>query len=109
MFTFSDFVSSLKSRLANPAVTDAELSDYIQSAQREVKSGNYPADDYIEQVLDTACYKLSIDNKFPEISSISQNGLSTSFSSNDPERFRRRITERRQASLIGTGAGIEIE
>lgn len=106
MFTASDFLASLKSRLANPAVTDAELTEYILSAQREVSSGNYVENDYIEQVLDTACYKLSLDNKFPEISSISQNGLTTSFSGNDPERFRRRMTERRQAVLLGSGENL---
>ncbi|MBN2401995.1 MAG: hypothetical protein JXN64_06325 [Spirochaetes bacterium] len=93
--------------MGNPAVSDKELLDYIISAKREVKISNYTNDDYIEQILDTACMKLAIDNKFPEISSVSQNGLTTSFSQNDPERFRRRITERRQASLLGTGAGIE--
>ena len=105
MFSDSEFTASLKSRLANPAVTDAALAEYIASAKREVVQGNYKTEnDYIEQVLDTACYKLSLDNKFPEISSISQNGLTTSFSGNDPERFRRRITERRQAMLLMTGA-----
>ena len=104
MFTNSEFLSSLKSRLANPAVTEEELTEYLNSAMREVLPSNYRPNDYIEQVLDTACYKLAIDNKFPEISSVSQNGLSTSFSSNDPERFRRRITERRQAVLLMTGA-----
>jgi hypothetical protein len=98
------FLRSLKFRLANPAVTDLELNEYIASSMREVNSINYAPDDYVEQVLDTACYKLSLDNKFPEISSISQNGVTQSFSGNDPERFRRRITERRQAVLLGTGA-----
>jgi hypothetical protein len=107
MYSELDFTASLKKRLANPAVSDDELKEYIHSAQREVKLSNYLTDDYIEQVLDTACMKLAIDNKFPEISSVSQNGLTTSFSQNDPERFRKRITERRQAILLGTGAGIE--
>jgi hypothetical protein len=98
------FLRSLKLRLSNPAVTDDELNEYIASSMREVNPINYEPDDYYEQVLDTACYKLAVDNKFPEISSISQNGLTTSFSGNDPERFRRRITERRQAVLLGTGA-----
>jgi hypothetical protein len=99
-----DFLTALRVRLANPAVPTSELQEYILSAQREVKPANYDGDDYIEQVLDTACYKLSVDNKFPEVSSVSQNGLTTSFSGNDPERFRRRITERRQAVLLGSGA-----
>jgi hypothetical protein len=103
--TFDDlyFVTPLKTRLANPAVSDDELLYYITASMNEVTRSNYKKDyDYVEQVLDTACYKLSIDNKFPEISSVSQNGLSTSFSSNDPERYRRRITERRQAVLLGS-------
>jgi len=100
----TDFLTPLKLRLSNPAVSDTELNEYIASAMREVKAINYEDDDYAEQVLDTACYKLAIDNKFPEVQSVSQNGLSTSFSSNDPERFRRRITERRQAVLLMTGA-----
>lgn len=104
MYTFLEFLTSLTLRLANPAVSVDELTEYLTSAQREVNSGNYPENDYIEQVLDTACYKLAIDNKFPEVSSVSQNGVTTSFSGNDPERFRSRITERRQACLIGTGS-----
>ena len=103
MYSLSDFINSLTVRLANPAVTVSEMTEYILSAQREVKSINYDPDDYIEQVLDTACYKLAVDNKFPEISSVSQNGVTTSFSQNDPERFRRRMTERRQALLLGAG------
>jgi hypothetical protein len=100
----ADFLTPLKLRLKNPAVSDDELNEYIASSMREVNPVNYEPDDYTEQVLDTACYKLALDNKFPEISSVSQNGVTTSFSGNDPERFRRRITERRQAVLLGTGA-----
>ena len=100
----TDFIQPLKIRLANPAVSDGDLLAYIDSAMNEVKPSSYMTTyDYYEQVLDTVCYKLSLDNKFPEISSISQNGLTTSFSGNDPERFRRRITERRQAMLMGAG------
>ena len=101
MYSVSDFITSLSARLANPAVPDSELTEYITSSQREVDSANYSENDYIEQVLDTACYKLAIDGKFPEVQSISQNGLSTSFSANDPEKYRRRMTERRQALLLG--------
>lgn len=104
-YSLENFVTSLTVRLGNPAVTVSELTEYITSSQREVDSANYPENDYIEQVLDTACYKLAIDNKFPEIQSVSQNGLSTSFSSGDPEKYRRRMTERRQAQLIGAGEG----
>ena len=105
MYSISDFITSLTARLANPAVTVQELTEYITSSQREVDSANYAENDYIEQVLDTACYKLAIDGKFPEIQSVSQNGLSTSFSANDPEKYRRRMTERRQAQLLGAGIG----
>ena len=104
-YTLSDFITSLTVRLGNPAVTVSELTEYIASSQREVDSANYPENDYIEQVLDTACYKLAMDGKFPEIQSISQNGLTSSFSANDPEKYRRRITERRQAQLLGAGLG----
>ena len=103
-YSLNSFITSLTVRLDNPAVTDSELTEYITSSQREVNSANYAESDYIEQVLDTACYKLAIDGKFPEIQSISQNGLSTSFSANDPEKYRRRMTERRQALLLGVGA-----
>jgi hypothetical protein len=99
--------TSLKERLDNPAVSNDELKGYIASAKREVSSGNYSANDYIEQILDTACEKLRLDGKFPEIMSTSQNGLTTSFADNDPDRFKKRITERRQAALIGAGAGLE--
>ena len=99
----TDFLSDLSTRLANPAVSDNDLLVYINSAMREVSPANYADYDYYEQVLDTACYKLSIDNKFPEIQGVSQNGLSNSYSSNDPERFRRRMTERRQAMILGSG------
>jgi len=98
-----DFLSELKARVENPAVADSVFIKYIVSAMREVNPANYPTDDYIEQVLDTACMCLAYDNKFPEIQSVSQNGVSTSFSQNDPERYRRRVTERRQAQLLGAG------
>ncbi|MDD5363612.1 MAG: hypothetical protein PHN88_15930 [Ignavibacteria bacterium] len=98
--TDEQFAEELKSRLSNPAISDTEIDKYVVMAKRDVSSANYSADDYISQVLDTACYLLSLDNKFPEIASTSQNGLTTSFSGNDSERWRRRITERRQAIII---------
>lgn len=100
MYTDTQFREELKTRLGNPAVSDDGIDVYIAMAKRDVSSLNYSANDYISQVLDQACYLLSLDNKFPEISSINQNGLTTSFSGNDPERWRRRLTERRQANLI---------
>ena len=102
-YTDEQFTTSLRLRLANPAVSDDEVEEYLASAKREINAALYEENDYIEQVLDTACYKLAIDNKFPEVQSTSQNGLTTSFSSNDPERYRRRLTERRQALLLNSG------
>lgn len=99
--TLEEFTASLKTRLANPAVSDSELVLYVEAAQRDVTVSLYTPADYISQVLDTACYLLSLDNKFPEVSSVNQNGVSSSFAPNDPERWRRRISERRQSSLIG--------
>jgi len=95
--TLAEFVVELKGRLSNPAVLDSELEIYINAAMRSVLESNYSAEDYIEQVLDTACHQLLIDGKFPEIGSVSAGGVSTSFSSGDPERFRRRIAARREA------------
>lgn len=101
IFTDEQFISELKRRLDNPAVSNSEISSYLEDAKRDVDSGLYGDNAYNSQVLDTACHLLSLDNKFPEISSISQNGTSTSFAGNDSERWRRRITERRQAILLG--------
>ena len=98
------FQAELKTRLDNPAVSDNDLDVYILMAKRDVSVNLYSDNDYNSQVLDTACYLLSLDNKFPEIQGISQNGVSTSFAGNDPERWRRRISERRQAFLIEAGA-----
>ena len=101
VYVNTDFLQDLKSRLENPAVADGDLLSYIDSSMREVKPSNYlTTEDYYDQILDTACQKLLVDNKFPEIQGISQNGLSTSYSSNDPERFKKKITERRQAMIL---------
>jgi hypothetical protein len=101
IYTDAQFSAELKTRLDNPAVSDADISIYVAMAKRDVDSGLYVDNAYNSQVLDTACYLLSLDNKFPEISSVSQNGVSTSFAGNDSERWRRRLTERRQALLVG--------
>ncbi len=101
IFTDEQFLAELQTRLDNPAVSAAEISTYLEMAKRDVDSELYGDNAYNSQVLDTACHLLSLDNKFPEITSISQNGVSTSFAGNDSERWRRRITERRQAILIG--------
>jgi len=101
IFTDEQFSNELKTRLDNPAVSDNDLDTYVAAAKRDVTLEFYSDNDYVSQVLDTACFILSLDNKFPEVSSVSQNGVSTSFAGNDSERWRRRISERRQASLIG--------
>jgi len=96
----STYLAELRMRLQNPAVTDADLLVYITAAFREVSIANYSQNDYDAQVLDTACQMLANDGKFPEISSISSQGVSTSFSPNDPERYKRRIAARRAASWM---------
>jgi len=96
----STYLAELRTRLQNPAVSDADLLVYIGAAFREVSPANYSPDDYAAQVLDTACQMLAIDGKFPEVSSISSQGVSTSFSPNDPERYRRKISARRQAAWM---------
>jgi hypothetical protein len=101
LYTDAEFLAELTTRLDNPAVSSADLAVYVAMAKRDVDSGLYNDNAFNSQVLDTACYLLSLDNKFPEISSVSQNGVSTSFAGNDSERWRRRITERRQALLVG--------
>lgn len=101
--TPQDFLPELKARVENPAVADSVFITYITSAMREVKPGCYPHDDYVEQVLDTACMKLANDGKFPQTQSVSQNGVTASFSLNDPKVWLNRVTERRQAQLLGAG------
>lgn len=101
IFTDDQFVAELKTRLDNPAVSDADLLIYVGTAKRDVDSGLYDNNAYNAQILDTASHLLALDNKFPEISSVSQNGVTTSFAGNDAERWRRRITERRQAIIMG--------
>jgi len=100
IFTDEQFSAELTTRLDNPAVSSAEILIYLEMAKRDVDSGLYSDNAYNSQVLDTACHLLSLDNKFPEISSVSQNGTSTSFAGNDPAKWTKRITERRQAILI---------
>ena len=102
IFTDEQFSAELKTRLDNPAVSAAEILIYLAAAKRDVDSGLYGDNAYNQQVLDTACHLLSLDNKFPEISSISQNGTSTNFAGNDSERWTKRITERRQAVILRT-------
>ena len=98
--TDDQLVTELASRLSNSAISDAELLTYIMMSKRDVSISQYTATNYYAQVLDTACVYLCDDNKFPEISSVDQGGVSTSFASNDPQRFQKRIEGRRQAAWM---------
>lgn len=101
MANASDYLTDVKIRLKNPAVQDAEVLAYITDALLDLDQTAYSANDFYAQVLDSTCHLLAIDGKFPEITSISASGVSTSLSANDPERFRRRMAARRQASWMG--------
>jgi len=95
------YLPEIRARLQNPAVPDDALMIYITSALREVSPDLYSdMNTFDAQVLDTTCQLLAIDGKFPEISSVSSQGLTTSFSPNDPERYTKRINARRQASWM---------
>lgn len=94
------YIDELRMRLQNPSVLDSDLTIYLNAASREVSTTQYKQPDYDAQILDTACQMLAIDGKFPEIQSISSGGVSTSFSPNDPERYKRKIAARRQASWM---------
>lgn len=94
------YLDELKMRLQNPSVADSDLLIYLTAASRDVRTGFYSAEDYDAQILDTACQLLCLDNKFPEVSSVSSQGVTTGFSANDPERYRRRIAARRTAAWM---------
>ncbi len=96
-FNPSLYIDELRTRLSNPAVLDAELEIYLVSASRQVSLDGWTNDEYIEMILNSACQLLLVDNKFPEITSIQSQGVTTNFSSNDPERFRRKIAALRAA------------
>ena len=100
MFDPTVYIAELTMRLQNPAVPQSDLITYLRAASREVKRDFYSDDDYDAQILDTACHMLAIDGKFPEIGSVSSQGVTTSFSANDPERYRRRIAARRVAAWM---------
>lgn len=97
----ADYLAEVRVRLQNPAVSDSDLLVYIGEAFREVSPTLYSSTDFDAQILDTSCQILAIDGKFPEINSISSQGVTTSFSPNDPERYRRKIAARRAAAWIG--------
>ena len=100
MFDPSLYIDELRIRLSNPAILDTELEVYLISASRQVSIGNFSDNDYVEMILNSACQLLLVDNKFPEIQSISSQGVSTSFAANDPERFLKKINAIRQASWM---------
>lgn len=101
--TDAEFIAAIKRRLSNAAIPDEELQGYLDDARRDVRTVFYSPQDYIAQVIDTACHYLFTDNKFPEIISVTENGLSTSLGGDGPEKFRRRIDGRRRAAFVAGG------
>lgn len=96
-----EFSNALSKRVGNPAIENTEFNFYIDLAKKDVLQENYSLEaDYEQQLLDTACLLLQIDNKFPEITGVSANGVTTSFSQSDINRFRRRVASRRMAEFI---------
>jgi hypothetical protein len=95
-----DFLEEVRFRLQNPAVSDPALLSYINMAMRDVSPAQYVESDYIAQILDTTCLYLCRDNKFPEVQSVSGGGVTTSFSSNDPMRYRDAVAGRRQGAWV---------
>ena len=102
----ADYLDELKVRLKNPSVSASDLLDYLTAALRDVDVAQYSTNDFTSQVIDTACQELFIDGKFPEVTGISASGVSTSLSTGDAERFRRRLAGRRQSSWMD-GTGVE--
>ena len=101
VMTDQEFSDALARRIGNPAIENTEFDFYIELAKKDVIQENYSLDNgYEQQILDTACLLLQIDNKFPEITGVSVNGVSTSFSQSDINRFRRRVASRRVAEFI---------
>ena len=101
MFDPSLYIDELRIRLSNPAILDDELTIYLVSASRQVSTDiEWTEDEYTEMILNSACQLLLVDNKFPEIQSVASNGVSTSFSGNDPERFRKKISALRSAKWM---------
>lgn len=100
MFDPSLYIDELRTRLSNPAILDSELEIYLVSASRQVNVSNFSESDYVEMILNSACQLLLVDNKFPEITSISSQGVNTNFAANDPERFRKKIAAIRNSSWM---------
>ena len=103
MFDPSLYIDELRLRLSNPAITDDELNIYLVSASRQVKTDGWENEEYTEMILNSACQLLLVDNKFPEITSVASQGVSTSFAASDPERFRRKLSALRQAWWLRNG------
>jgi len=101
--TDAELVAAIKRRLSNAAIPDEALEGYLADAKRDVRRAFYSTDDYDAQIIDTACHYLFTDNKFPEIVSATENGLSTSLGGDGPEKFRRRIEGRRKAAFVAGG------
>ncbi len=100
MFDPSLYIDELRLRLSNPAILDDELNLYLVSASRQVTKDGWTDDEYTEMILNSACQLLLVDNKFPEIQSVASQGVSTSFSSADPERFRRKLAALRASKWM---------
>lgn len=91
----------VKQRVSNPALLDDELLLYVTEAKKDLTQEEYTLEDtYYQQVIDTTLLLLQIDNKFPEITGVNANGVSTSFSQSDVDRFRRRVASRRKAEFL---------
>lgn len=103
MFDPTLYIDELRLRLSNPAILDTELTVYLISASRQVQLDGWTPDEYTEMILNSACQLLLVDNKFPEIQSIASQGVSTSFSSADPERFVKKINALRKACWVRNG------
>lgn len=96
-FDPSLYIEELKARLKNPAIDDTELDYYLISASRQVQVDGWEDYEYREMILNSACQLLLVDNKFPEITSVQSQGVTTNFASNDPERFLKKINALRKA------------
>lgn len=83
--------------MKNPAILDAEYIVYLVSASRQVRLDGWEVDEYTEMILNSACQLLAIDNKFPEITSVQSQGVTTSFAMNDPRRFADKLAALRAA------------
>ena len=97
--TNAQYLDELRRRLKNPAIEDQELLDTITAVQRDISVTLYSPAEYDAQVLDSACWRLMIDKKFPEVGSISANGESISFSHGGIERLESIINSRRWAAM----------